>query len=80
MTNPTDPTEPTEPVDGDETEDDGGMIDPSTGQPFPDTAEGRADKKAFITQRNADRKAGRTTGRANAPGQQKKTGDTGTGA
>lgn len=44
MTNPNDTT-------GDEMEDEGGMVDPETGLPFPDTPEGRAAKKEYITER-----------------------------
>jgi hypothetical protein len=37
--------------EGTEGEADESMIDPSTGEPFPDTPEGRAAKKAFVTER-----------------------------
>jgi hypothetical protein len=45
-----DPTEGADTGEGEEEEDEG-LIDPSTGQPFPDTPEGRTAKKAFLTER-----------------------------
>jgi hypothetical protein len=55
--------------DGAEGEADESMIDPSTGQPFPDTPEGRADKKAFLTERRDAKHP-----KGGPPGQSKKSG------
>ena len=46
---------------------DGGLIDPETGEPFPDTPEGRAAKKEFLTERRDARHP-----KGGPPGQAKK--------